>query len=160
MDSASTIRGLTFKVGLMILALIGSVAHADGLEALIQDIAGGDEAKRVAARQLLPREGMSAVPSLLKLMEHEDPVVWRAATRYDSWADRNHHNNFLYCVRTRQKPAADIEQGFRGTASILLAGVALKAGRKLYWDGEAERFINDEQANRYLTRAYRKPWRL
>lgn len=80
--------------------------------------------------------------------------------RYDSWADRNHHNNFLHCVRTRQKPAADIEQGFRSTTAILLAGIALKTRRRLDWDGEAERFIKDEQANRYLTRAYRKPWRL
>ncbi|MCF6284703.1 MAG: Gfo/Idh/MocA family oxidoreductase [Candidatus Hydrogenedentes bacterium] len=80
--------------------------------------------------------------------------------QHDSWADSDHHNNFLHCVRTRQKPAADIEQGFRSTTSILLAGIALKTQRKLRWDGNTERFINDEQANRFLTRAYRKPWRL
>ncbi len=96
----------------------------------------------------------------LTYTQRDGTVEERTFERYDSWADRNHHNNFLHCIRTRQKPAADIEQGFRSTTSILLAGIALKAGRKLHWDGEAERFINDEQANRYLTRAYRKPWRL
>lgn len=76
-----------------------------------------------------------------------------------SWANPPHHNNFFDCVRSRKRPVADIEQGFRSTAAVLL-GVALKAERKLYWDGDAEKFVNDEQANRHLTRVYRAPWRL
>lgn len=77
-----------------------------------------------------------------------------------SWAYPPHHDNFFDCIRTRQKPAADIEQGFRTTTAVLLAGIALKVGRKLLWDGEKERFINDSQADRHLTRAYRAPWHL
>jgi len=77
-----------------------------------------------------------------------------------SWANPPHHNNFFNSVRTRQKPAAHIEQGFRSTAVVLLAGIALKTRRKLNWDGDTERFIRDEQANRHLTRAYRAPWHL
>ena len=77
-----------------------------------------------------------------------------------SWANPDHHHNFFDSVRSRKTPAADIEQGFRSTATVLLAGIALKAGRKLVWDGDAERFVGDEQANRYLTRTYRAPWHL
>jgi len=77
-----------------------------------------------------------------------------------TWADTNHHNNFFECVRTRKTPAAEIEQGVRSTTAVLLAGIALKTGRKLVWDGELEKFINDEQADRHLIRAYRPPWRL
>ncbi|NLX12243.1 MAG: Gfo/Idh/MocA family oxidoreductase [Phycisphaerales bacterium] len=77
-----------------------------------------------------------------------------------SWANPEHHNNFFDCMESRKRPAADIEQGVRSTNAVLLAGIALKAGRKLIWDGQAERFIRDEQANRHLTRAYRSPWRL
>lgn len=77
-----------------------------------------------------------------------------------SWADDNHHNNFFACVRSRQRPVADIEIGHRSTSAVLLAGIALKTRRKLVWDGEAERFVNDEQANRYLSRTYRPPWHL
>lgn len=77
-----------------------------------------------------------------------------------SWANPDHHNNFFDCIRTRRRPAADIEQGFRSTAAVLLAGIALKTGRKLEWDGEAEQFIGDPAANRYLRRAYRAPWHL
>ncbi len=77
-----------------------------------------------------------------------------------SWANTDHHNNFFDCVRTRKRPAADIEQGFRSTTTVLLAGIALKEQRKLYWDADKEEFIRDAQANRHLTRAYRAPWRL
>jgi predicted dehydrogenase len=77
-----------------------------------------------------------------------------------SWASPQHHNNFFDCVRTRRRPNADIEIGVRSTTAILLAGIALRVRRKLNWDGEAERFLHDEEANRYLSRAYRAPWHL
>lgn len=77
-----------------------------------------------------------------------------------SWANPDHHNNFFHCIRTRSKPVADIEQAFRSTSSVLLAGIALRCGRKLLWDAEKEVFVNDPEANRYLTRAYRPPWHL
>lgn len=77
-----------------------------------------------------------------------------------SWANPDHHNNFFDCVKSRKRPAAEIEQGVRSTTTVLLAGIALKVGRKLNWDGDAEKFIRDEDANRHLTRAYRPPWHL
>ncbi len=77
-----------------------------------------------------------------------------------SWANPAHHHNFFNSVRTRRRPIADIEQGFRSTAAVLLAGIALKVKRKLNWDGESETFIRDEQANRHLSRPYRAPWHL
>lgn len=77
-----------------------------------------------------------------------------------TWANTDHHNNFFDCVRSRQKPAADIEQGFRSTAVPLMAGIALKTRRRLEWDGARERFIGDDEANRYLSKPYRQPWQL
>ena len=77
-----------------------------------------------------------------------------------SWANPPHHNNFFHCVRTREKPVADIEQGFRSTAAVLLAGISLKVRRRLNWDSATERFLQDDSANRLLTRAYRAPWHL
>ena len=77
-----------------------------------------------------------------------------------SWANPDHHNNFFHCIKTRQKPAADIEQGFLSTTAVLLPGIALDVRRRLEWDAAKEEFRNDPQANRHLTRAYRAPWRL
>ena len=79
----------------------------------------------------------------------------------DPWIDvGTHHTNFIECIHTRERPHADIEFGHRATSMVLLAGISLDCGRSLSWDGEAERFLNDEQANRYLNRPYRAPWHL
>jgi len=77
------------------------------------------------------------------------------------WIDvGTHHDNFFECMRTRRLPNADIEIGHRSTSTCLLGNIALAARRKLRWDGESERFVNDEQANRHLFRPYRAPWHL
>jgi hypothetical protein len=36
----------------------------------------------------------------------------------------------------------------------------MRTGRRLKWDDASERFVGDSEANRYLTRQYRKPWKL
>jgi hypothetical protein len=36
--------------------------------------------------------------------------------------------------------------------------MAMKLGRKLYWDPEHERFKNDEEANGMLSRPQRAPY--
>jgi len=78
-----------------------------------------------------------------------------------NWIDiTTHHDNFFECIRTRQRPHSDIEIGHRSTCACLLGNIALSCRRKLVWDGDAERFVGDEQANRYLFRPYRAPWRL
>jgi hypothetical protein len=44
------------------------------------------------------------------------------------------------------------------TEACLLGNVALRAGKKLLWDGPNCRITNDEGANRYLQREYRQGW--
>jgi predicted dehydrogenase len=102
---------------------------------------------------LLDRESFTVLPEALGIERFQGAPEL-------SWANEDHHNNFFHCIRTRQKPAADIEQGHRSTTPNLLAGIAMQTDRKLNWDSENEKFIDDEHANRYLTRAYRSPWRL
>ncbi|MHB1037892.1 MAG: Gfo/Idh/MocA family protein, partial [Pirellulales bacterium] len=46
------------------------------------------------------------------------------------------------------------------TEICLLGMVAMRAGKKLQWDGPKLRFTNDEAANQYLQREYRKGWTL
>jgi predicted dehydrogenase len=72
----------------------------------------------------------------------------------------DHHQNFLDCVRLRTKPAADVEIGHRTATVCHLGGIAVRLGRKLRWDPAKERFIEDEEANKMLSRPMRSPWRL
>jgi predicted dehydrogenase len=71
-----------------------------------------------------------------------------------------HVLNFLECVRTRRRTISDVEIGHRSTSAPHLANIALRTGRKLRWDGEGEKFIDDQPANRLLGRPYRSPWHL
>ena len=78
---------------------------------------------------------------------------------YD-FGDKNHMENFLRCVRTRQEPAAPAEVG-HGSATVCNVGnIAMMVGRKVNWDPAAERFVNDPEADRFLARAMRAPWHL
>jgi predicted dehydrogenase len=74
--------------------------------------------------------------------------------------DADHARNFLDCVKTRERPTCDIETGHRSTTATLLGNIALRVGRTLEWDPAAEKFTNCPEANRYLSREYRAPWKL
>jgi hypothetical protein len=51
-----------------------------------------------------------------------------------SSGNANHWANFLECLRTRQRPASDVEKCFRPTATYLLGNVALRRRMRLNWD--------------------------
>jgi len=44
--------------------------------------------------------------------------------------------------------------------ACLPANIVIDCCRRLVWDGENERFVGDEAANRHLKRPYRAPWHL
>ena len=48
-----------------------------------------------------------------------------------------HMQNFLECVRSRQKPTLDVETGFRAQVTISMAVQSYREGRVLYWDEKA-----------------------
>jgi len=71
---------------------------------------------------------------------------------------RVHVQNFLDCVKSRGIPISDIEIGHRSSSAPMLANIALRTGRKIHWDSKRERIIGDKEAEKLLTRTYRKPW--
>ena len=73
---------------------------------------------------------------------------------------RNHARNFLDCVKSRNRPIADIEEGYRTAVMCHLGNIAMKVGRTLRWDAAKEEITGDKEANGLLSRPYRKPWTL
>jgi predicted dehydrogenase len=60
----------------------------------------------------------------------------RFAENYENDPDTiAHARNFLDCVKSRQKPTADIEIGFHSSLPCLLAIQAIRQGRAMTWDG-------------------------
>lgn len=72
----------------------------------------------------------------------------------------NHHDNFLQCIRTRERPVSDVETGHRTTTVCNLGNLAMLLDRPLRWDPIREEFIDDPQANRLRHRSMRGPWSL
>ena len=73
---------------------------------------------------------------------------------------RSHRDDFLHCIKTGQLPIAHAEVGHRTNTVCQLGNICNIVKRPLKWDPEAERFIDDEEANRLLSRSMRSPWRL
>jgi hypothetical protein len=63
-------------------------------------------------------------------------------------------------VKTRRPTVNPIESAVRSDAISHLSDIAIRLGRKIYWDPVKEDIIGDESAARMLTRPMRSPWRL
>ena len=68
--------------------------------------------------------------------------------------------DFLHCVRTRQRPFRDVEFAHRAATVCHLGNIAYWIQRPLKWDPVQEEFIGDDEANRWVDRPKREPWRL
>jgi hypothetical protein len=70
----------------------------------------------------------------------------------------DHGGNFISCIRSREKPNADIEEGHISAALCHMGSISYRCGnRKLIFDAANETF-GDDAANQYLRRTYRAPW--
>jgi myo-inositol 2-dehydrogenase/D-chiro-inositol 1-dehydrogenase len=72
----------------------------------------------------------------------------------------DHYVNFLECVRTGREPVSTLDSGHRATVLGNVADIAVRLGRPLKWDPKAERFADDDEANRKLSQPMRSPWTL
>ncbi|HEO69913.1 MAG TPA: Gfo/Idh/MocA family oxidoreductase [Candidatus Hydrogenedentes bacterium] len=72
----------------------------------------------------------------------------------------NHIRAFLDCVKTREEPISNAEVAHRSISACHVANACKRLGRPVKWDPVKEEFIDDEEANRLRSRAYREPWRL
>lgn len=80
-----------------------------------------------------------------------------------TWTDTpRHYQNFIDCVKSRKSEdlIADIAEGHKSSLLCHLGNIAYRTGRRLVFDGEAETFLGDDEANRYLAREYRQGFEL
>ncbi|TWU56832.1 Inositol 2-dehydrogenase [Rubripirellula tenax] len=77
-----------------------------------------------------------------------------------SEANVDHVNNFLTCVKTRNKPVADISIGHRSATVCHLGNIAVRTGKTIQWNPETETIVDDPEAAAWLTKEYRAPYSL
>lgn len=72
----------------------------------------------------------------------------------------DHIQNFLDAVRARdqKKLNADVLEAHYSSALCHIGLISARLGRSLEFDPAKEQFIGDEEANRLVSREYRKPY--
>jgi hypothetical protein len=71
--------------------------------------------------------------------------------RSDTWAS---------CIKNKKESPGSFLFAGPVTETINLGAVALRAGQKVDYDSETMKITNLPEANKYLTRKYRKGWEL
>ncbi len=62
----------------------------------------------------------------------------------------NHMGNFYDCCQSRHTPLSAVVSQHRSVSTCHLANISMRLGRPLEWDPQAERFMNDPEADRWL----------
>jgi predicted dehydrogenase len=96
-----------------------------------------------------------------KALAASDPKIITSVVGPDEihlYESKDHHGNWLDCVRSRQQPIAPVEVAHRSCSACLLHHIAMKLKRKITWDPVRERFRNDDEANALLSRPQRWPY--
>ncbi len=92
----------------------------------------------------------------------KDPPDPKLAEKWegDGWIAKGHIQNWIDCIKSRERPVADVEIGHRVASICHLITITRQLGRRLKWDPENETFPNDDEANRLLDRTRRTGWEL
>jgi predicted dehydrogenase len=96
-----------------------------------------------------------------KALDASDPKIITSVIGPDEihlYESKNHHGNWLECIRSRRQPIAPVEVAHRSCSACLIHHIAMKLKRKLQWDPSKERFKNDDDANAMLSRPQRPPY--
>ncbi|MBN2636315.1 MAG: Gfo/Idh/MocA family oxidoreductase [Prolixibacteraceae bacterium] len=106
---------------------------------------------------VVDRDGWEVIPE-----GGRNPKMERVElTRGDGQGLNNNMINFIQCIKDNNRNTNVNVEIASNTARVAhLGNIALKTGRRLYWDAENSKFIGDEAANEFLTPVYRAPWEL
>ena len=100
---------------------------------------------------------------------YEKHEVWSRGKRIDDFPrpepsipnSPGHLREFVDAVKSRNiETTCNVRYGHHLNKYGLLANIAYRTGHRLTWDDGRERVVGDNQANEFLNREYRRPWRL
>jgi hypothetical protein len=81
----------------------------------------------------------------------------------DAWhvyPSTDHMANFFDCVKTRKQPCTPVPVEHRTSSACHLANLSLRLKRKLTWDPVKQEIVGDAEANTWLSRPQRAPYKI
>ena len=85
------------------------------------------------------------------------PEELRKVKLYES---KGHYRNFLDCVKSGEPTITPVQTAHHSAIPGHLGLISMLVGRKIYWDNKSEKILNDSEASKLLTRAYRAPYHM
>jgi predicted dehydrogenase len=125
-----------------------------------------------------PLPGFEHLGDIGCLFQGTDAWLATNYTRHEVWVDGKkvddfprpeptipdspgHAREFLDAIKTRNlETTCNLRYGHRVTKPGLLSNISYRTGRRIQWNDEKERVIDDNSANRYLSRRFRKDYKL
>jgi hypothetical protein len=71
------------------------------------------------------------------------------ATLYKGKKPGHHMGNFAECVKTREQPISDVYTHHRAITTCHLANIAIRLGRSIKWDAQAQQIVGDKEAQAF-----------
>ena len=90
-------------------------------------------------------------PLLKELLPANAVRLYRSTNQISDW---------IKAMQTRQLPVCDVETGHRSATVCNLVNQVYFSGKGLKWNPKKERFVDGTGDASWLTREYRKPWKL
>ncbi|MEO2011105.1 MAG: Gfo/Idh/MocA family oxidoreductase [Pirellulaceae bacterium] len=135
------------------------VEYADGIELVIRhDQSNGILFEGTKGRIHVNRGRLAGKPvEDLKANPLPDGALEKV---YKNRSLTDHFRNFFESVAAQQEPISDVFSHHRALTTCHLAGIAARLGRKIKWDPKAERIIDDEQAQSFVSRKRRSGYEI
>ena len=136
--------------------------YANGVEMIHNQFEKGKDGKPIQAdcvfegsdgMILVSRGGISSLPDTIL----KEPLGEKAERVYPS---SNQTTNWLECVKSGKETICPAEVGHRTATICHLGNIGYRLSRKLTWDPVKEYFVNDDAANKHLTREPRAKWKV
>jgi len=108
----------------------------------------GEDGKIFVNREMI----VSEPDTILKEPIHEDEIHY--------FKSPGHHEDWMACIKTRNRPIADVEIGARSVTVCHLVNLAYWHHRKMTWDPKKWEFPGDAEANGWRDRERREKYKL
>lgn len=136
-----------------------TATYADGVKMICHDETEPGRGPR--GNKFVGTEGWVSVDDTGKITASSKAILQKVSTTQRGYEYmQGHHRNFLDGVKTRGHTIAPPEVAHRSTTICHITNICLRLGRKLAWDPQTERFVNDPEADGMMARAMRSPWTL
>ncbi|MFL2479676.1 MAG: Gfo/Idh/MocA family oxidoreductase [Verrucomicrobiales bacterium] len=119
------------------------LTYADGFTFVMDSAEWGPGYDRKASKQVSLSQLSEENQEKIKAMPDPEPLL-----------------TFAEAVKQRKQAGGNPEAAHRAACILHLANLAIRLGRKLQYDPDKEKFVGDEEANRFVNVPMRSPWHL